>query len=152
MEVMPLNDTEEQVEKIKLEVNKTELGERVCVLRDYSLLIGKRLDGSIAEYACPLDQYSIDHEMSDEINFRLCISYNDINMLLSFKSGEIYEKWKQDIKKNMVKVRYISIHFPNQLIDPGYESINLPIYERISLYRKDSVGICEEKEPIKPDK
>ena len=149
---MPLNDTDEQVAKIRLKVNVTELGERVCVLRDSTLLIGKELDGFVAEYTCALTQYSLDHQICNESNNSLCISYNDVNMFLAFKSEEICNKWKEDIKKNMLKVRYISIYFSNKATDFGYECIKDPIYERISLLTQDSVDICEGEKSTENDK
>ena len=149
---MPLNDTDEKVEKIRLKVNLTELGERVCVLGDCFLLIGEELNGAVAEYACALCQYSLNYQMSDESNCSLCISYNDVNIFLGFKSKEVYTKWNEDIKKNMLKVKYTSIHFAHQTSEPVYECVEHPIYERISVLIEESVDISEGEKSIEPDK
>lgn len=135
---MPQRDSPEKSVKVKLKVNTNELGYRLCVLRDLHLLIGEEFNGCVAEFVCALTRYDMNYELSDEQNFCLCLTHNEMNVFLCFESEEEYKEWTDDIKSAMLRVKYTSVNFYNHITDNIYDSVEQPIYERISVLVEES--------------
>ena len=144
-ELMPKKDSAENSVKVKLKVNTSELGYRLCVLRDLHLLIGEELNGCVAEFVCALTRYSISYELSNEQNFCLCLTHNEMNVFLRFESEEEYTEWTAGIKSAMLRAKYTSVNFCNHLSDNVYDSVEQPIYERISLLVEESKHLTLEQ-------
>ena len=142
---MPKRDSDEKSVKVKLKVNTSELGYRLCVLKDCHLLIGEEFNGCVAEFVCALTRYSISYELSNEFNLCLCLTHNEMNVFLCFESEEEYKEWTADIKSAMLRVKYISVSFYNDTTDNFYDSVEQPIYERISLLVEESKHLMLEQ-------
>ncbi|KAI6652909.1 hypothetical protein LOD99_4295 [Oopsacas minuta] len=151
-QLMPNAENGEKVVKVKLKANGKDLGNRFCILRDHHLLIGEELNGSVAEYECLLTQYSLNYEMCNKENLSLCISNNELNLILCFKSEEEYEQWEEDINNAILKERYTSVRFSSQTLENVYDSVDVevepPIYERISLMLEESQKLSLEPKSL----